>query len=62
MVFEYVFSFNRYVMIQYILFNKYIDIYQTLCIGNHAIDDKIDEDIQTFKKCIIKANIKEFIA
>ena len=49
-------------MIQYILFNKYIYIYQTLCIGNHAIDDKIDEDIQTFKKCIIKANIKEFIA
>ena len=39
-----------------------ICIYQTLCIGNHAIDDKIDEDIQTFKKCIIKANIKEFIA
>ena len=27
MVFEYVFSFNRYVMIQYILFNKYIYIY-----------------------------------
>ena len=46
----------------YCLTNIYIYIYQTLCIGNHAIDDKIDEDIQTFKKCIIKTNIKEFIA